>query len=276
VDPVSDAASLGPAAGAFEAPVIEVTDQDFAEAVIEESKRRPVVVDFWADWCQPCRVLGPVLEKVATEKQGAFLLAKLDVDANRVTSQQFQVQSIPNVWAFVDGKPVDQFIGAMPEPAVREWIDKLLPSEADRGAERAMEAEREGRLDDAEAAYREALGGDPNNGPARLGLARVLAARGDLDAARELATPLLPDPEAMRLLAAIRVSEWSKEDPSDPLGRAKAAAAQGEWGSALEQLLEIVKDHLEAREAMLDVFAVLGDDDPLTREYRPKLAAALF
>src|SRR5438445_13278366 len=98
-----------------EAPVVvDVSDANFADAVLEESQRRPVVVDFWADWCQPCKILGPILEKVAEEKQGAFLLAKLDVDANQVTAQQFRVMSIPNVWAVRDGKPVDQFIGAMP------------------------------------------------------------------------------------------------------------------------------------------------------------------
>src|SRR5437660_7163082 len=100
--------------------VVDVTDADFAQAVLEESKRRPVVVDFWAGWCQPCLVLGPVLEKVAEEKQGEFLLAKLDVDANPQSARQFRVMSIPAVWAFADGKPVDQFVGAIPEPKVRE------------------------------------------------------------------------------------------------------------------------------------------------------------
>jgi putative thioredoxin len=259
-----------------ETAVVEVTDADFEQAVLEESKRRPVIVDFWAEWCGPCRVLGPVLEKVAEDLDGAILLAKLDVDANPVTSGQFRVQSIPNVWAFVDGKPVDQFVGSIPEPAVREWIARLLPSEADVGASQAMEAEREGRLEEAERGYREALEADQSNRAARLGLARVLAASGDIDAAREAVTPLLPDPEAERLLAAIRVSEWGSEDGSDPLARARSLAAQGEWSEAIESMLAMVKERPEAREAMLDVFAVLGDDDPITRTYRPKLAAALF
>jgi putative thioredoxin len=257
-------------------PVTEVSDADFAQAVLEESKLRPVVVDFWAGWCQPCLVLGPILETVAEEKQGAFLLAKLDVDTNPLTARQFRVMSIPAVWAFRDGRPVDQFVGAIPEPAVREWIDRLLPTEADHEAARAMEAEREGRLDEAERMYREALDADPGNRAARLGLGRVLATRGEVEAARELVEPLTPDPEADRVLAAIRVSEWSREDGADPLGRAKAAAGEGRFREALDAMLSLVKDRPETREAMLDVFAVLGDDNDLTREYRPKLAAALF
>src|SRR5207253_5807370 len=141
----------GPSAGA----AVDVSDADFARVVLEESNHRPVVVDFWAEWCRPCRVLGPILERVAEERDGAFLLAKLDVDANRQTASQYRVMSIPAVWGFRDGGPVDQFIGAIPEPAVREWIDGLLPSDADVEAARAMEAEREGRPDDAERGYRE-------------------------------------------------------------------------------------------------------------------------
>jgi len=265
----------------FDSPVvIDVTDADFRDRVIEESKRRPVLVDFWAGWCQPCRTLSPILERLANEKGGEFLLAKLDVDANQYTASQFRVMSIPNVWAFVDGRPVDQFIGALPEQAVRQFVDRFLPTEADREAAQAAQAAETGDVESAERGFREALAEDPGNRAAGLGLARILVERGDLDEARDVVAPLLPDPDAERLLAAIRLSEWSVPDASDPLATPKRMAAEGRWREALDGFLGAVAhapEHRDAaREAMLDVFAVLGDDDPITREYRPQLAAALF
>jgi putative thioredoxin len=260
--------------------VVDVTDADFMERVVEESKRRPVVVDFWAGWCGPCKQLGPVLERVAEEKGGQFLLAKLDVDANQRTASQFRVMSIPNVWAFADGRPVDQFVGALPEQSVREFIDRLLPSEADLDAAEALRAAEAGDVETAERGFREALAEDPRNRGASLGLGQILAERGDVQEAREVLAPLLPDPEAERLLAAIRVTEWAQAPAGDQLAAPKRMAAEGRWRDSLEALLGAVvhapnlKD--DARQAMLDVFAVLGDDDPITREYRPRLAAALF
>src|SRR2546423_600270 len=134
--------------------VIDVTDGDFMERVVEESRRRPVLVDFWADWCGPCKQLSPVLERLADEKQGQFLLAKMDVDRNQYTAAQFRIQSIPNVWAFVDGRPADQFIGAMPEPAVRQFIEGLLPTEADLEAKEASRAADSGDVESAERRFR--------------------------------------------------------------------------------------------------------------------------
>ncbi|HET9310334.1 MAG TPA: thioredoxin domain-containing protein, partial [Actinomycetota bacterium] len=152
---------------------VDVTDADFEQVVIEGSKQRPVVVDMWASWCAPCRTLGPILEKVAAEREGAFLLAKLDVDANAVGNallQAVQSQGIPTVVAFRDGQPVNMFIGAYPEQEVNRFIDTIVPTEAEVEADEALAEETAGDLESAEAGYREALEKEPGNGEAAMGL----------------------------------------------------------------------------------------------------------
>ena len=263
--------------------VIEVTDQNFRTVVVEESRRRPVVVDFWAEWCQPCRMIGPVLERLADEHDGEFLLAKLDVDANPQASQAFRIQSIPAVKAFRDGAVVNEFIGAIPEQAIRQFLQSVLPTESDAMVEQADGAERREDFEEAERLYRVAFETDPKNTGAALGLGRMALVRGDLEEARRILRPLRPDPEAERLLAAIDVSEWGdpKANGHGPMADAERAAAEGRFQEALETFLAAVRngdpeDRDRAREAMIKVFAVLGDADPLTLEYRRKLSAALF
>jgi putative thioredoxin len=256
--------------------VVEATDANFVDVVVEESKTRPVVVDLWASWCGPCRTLGPMLEKVAQEHDGEFLLAKLDVDANPYTAGQFGVQSIPTVVAFKDGRPVDGFVGAIPEPMVQEFVGRLLPTEADREAEEAADVEASGDLAAAEAGYRDAIAQDTNNRTARLGLARILADRGDADEARQTLMPLLPDADAERLLAQLEVASWSRLREPGTLASAKRLAAQAKWREALDAMLGALRDDPDARQAMIEVFTVLGEDDELVAEYRRKLASALF
>jgi putative thioredoxin len=279
--------------------VIDVSEEAFQREVLEESRRRPVVVDFWASWCAPCRFLGPVLERLAEEYGGEFLLAKVDVDANPGLAAAFGVQSIPTVKAFRDGRVVSEFVGALPEATVRRWLGELLPSEADRLVRRAEELEagvaREAearrpapepgldpRLDEAEALYRRALELEPHHRRARLGLGRVLAWRAREDEARDVLSPLRPDPDAERLLDALEVAGWARLEDRDesPVVRGKRRAASGAWEEALRALLEGVaaggEEREEARQAMLKIFALLGEENPLTREYRRKLARLLF
>jgi putative thioredoxin len=261
--------------------VVEVTDATFPSAVIEESHRRPVVVDFWAAWCQPCRLIGPVLERLAEEHGGQFLLAKLDVDANPEAAGAFRIQSIPAVKAFRDGQVVQEFIGAIPEQSIKQFLQAVLPSEAEGAVERAEEAERSGRPDEAERLFREALEADAGLTRAALGVGRLAALRGDGEEARRVLTPLRPHPEADRLLAAIEVSEWASPNGSGPVADAERAAAEGRFQEALDVFLAAVRNGREeerdrGREAMLKLFAVLGDEDPLTIEYRRRLAAVLF
>jgi len=260
--------------------VVEVTDETFEQVVVEGSKERPVVVDLWASWCAPCRTLGPILEKVASERGGAFLLAKLDVDANGVGQALLQAvrsQGIPTVVAFRDGAPVSLFIGAYPEQEVNAFVESIMPTEADKEAVEA-EAELEaGDLEGAEAGFREALALDPDNRDAGLGLARVLVERGALDEARPLVMKHLPDPDAERLHAAIEVKEWASDAGTGTLGTAKRAAAQGRWPEALDGMIASLADDRDgARQAMVTGFAVLGDDHQLVVEYRRKLTAALY
>jgi putative thioredoxin len=259
--------------------VVDVTDADFEQVVIQGSMQRPVVVDMWASWCAPCRTLGPTLEKVARERDGAFLLAKLDVDANAVGNallQAVQSQGIPTVVAFSGGQPVNMFIGAYPEPEVNRFIDEILPSEVELEADEALAEEAAGDLESAEAGFRDVLSKDAGNRDAAIGLARILVGRGDIEEARALAEPLLPDPDAERIMATVRVHDWRSAPGDGAIGAARAAAADGRWRAALDGLLAAFDDDPDAaRASMVDIFTILGED-PLVGEYRPKLAARLF
>ena len=259
--------------------VVDVTDADFESVVIQGSSTRPVIVDMWAAWCGPCRTLGPILEKVAEERDGAFLLAKLDVDANTVGQELLaavQSQGIPTVVAFRDGAPVSMFIGAYPEQEVNRFVDSVLPSEAELVAGDAQAEAESGDLEAAERDFRQALEKDPDNRDARVGLADLLARREDYREAEELVRPVLPDPDAERVMARVRVGSWGDLSPDGTLASAKRRAAEGGWREALDALLQMLPGEPQAREAMVDVFAVLGDEDPIVTEYRRKLANALF
>ena len=239
-----------------------------------------MVVDLWADWCGPCERLGPTLEKVAEERQGAFTLAKIDVDSQQVGNALLgavRSQGIPTVIAFRDGQPVSMFIGAYPEDEVNRFIDSILPTDAEVEAAEAAEELASGDVGEAEAGFRDALEKEPDNREAALGLARILIDRGALDEARPLVMPHLPDPDAEQLHARLEIAEWVSAPPDGTIGAAKHAAAAGRWSEALERLIAgLDEDRDAARQALVTVFAALGDDDPLVPEYRRKLAAALY
>lgn len=269
--------------------VVDVTEATFATAVLQESRTRPVVVDFWAAWCGPCRVLGPILERLAVDMRGAFVLAKIDVDRNQRLAAQFGVQGIPAVKAFRDGKLVDQFEGALPEAQVRAWLKKLVPSEVDLWLTAAADQER---ADPAGAAtlYRRVLQAEPANAVARLGLGRVLMLQGD-PAARDVLREIKPGAkEHAAAQALLDLADFlaAAEDTTGEVGstaRLYREAAQharaGAWNAALPVLLQIVQRDRAwgddaARKAMLAIFTVLGAADPLVPQYRKQLANALF
>ena len=257
--------------------VIEVGEADFEARVVEASRETPVVVDFWAGWCRPCLVLGPILERLAGEHEGRLVLAKVDVDANPGLAARFRVQGIPAVKAFRDGHVVSEFVGAQPEELVRRFLDDVLPSEADDLVEEAGRSREAGDASAAEAVYRRALEIRPGHEGATVGLARVLAEEGRADEARSLLDRVPASAEGRSVAAELDL--LSLAGASGGLGAAARAAAAGEHRMALDRALELLDDGEDrdaARELMVRVFEVLGSDDPLTREYRPRLARALY
>lgn len=281
--------------------VIDVSDHDFQQQVIEQSHHRPVVVDFWAPWCGPCRMIGPVLERLAAEANGAWVLAKLNVDHNPQTAGRFGIQGIPAVKGFRNGRVVSEFVGAQPEPQIRRFIDQLTPRPADGLAADGQRLEAQGKLAQAETAYRQALASDASHPAALLGLGRVLFQRDQFEealAAWQRVPPGQPERgEAeswiakanFRQQAALSGGEVEArrrlathpDDLEARLALAAAMAAKGSYREALEGYLEVVRRDRgafrnQARQAMLSLFSILGDEHPLTGEYRPQLAMLLF
>jgi putative thioredoxin len=244
-----------------EAAIFDVDEAEFEERVLEPSRSLPVVVDFWADWCGPCKQLTPALERAASARAGKVELAKLDVDANQRLSQAFRIQGIPAVKAFRDGRVVAEFTGAIPPAEVERFFDSLVPSEADELAESGDEA----------ALWR-ALELDPDHTGARRELGRILLRRGEADEAIELLDAARGDFVADGLTARARLS--GDED----LAAAFDAWDAGDAAGALERLQAALPDPERQdliRRVMVAIFTELGADHPLAREHRRRLSASL-
>ncbi|MEX2322874.1 MAG: thioredoxin [Acidimicrobiia bacterium] len=274
--------------------VKDIDQTQFGQAVLQRSHEVAVVVDFWAEWCQPCKALGPILERVAADHADRVDLVKVDIDANPELASQFGVQSIPFVLAFKDGQPVANFTGALPESSVRSWVDQLLPTEMDLLADQARDLAFDGDGPAAEALYREVLDQVPDHQEAATSLASILIARGETDEALIVLGRLPRTAEVERLEAAARVTAAQGTDVGDLERRlaatpddhalrielGQALAARGEYEPALDHLLAVVRDapdhRDEARQGMIDVFGLLGPEHPLTSTYRRALANALY
>lgn len=275
--------------------ITETTDNTFEQDVIERSRERPVVVDFWATWCGPCRMLGPILEKLAGEYAGRFQLVKAETDRNQQAAASFNVSSIPAVFAVVNGEVVDYFAGALPEPQLRAWLERLLAM-AD-----AADVQRLESTDPAAAIarYRELLAQHPNQPQLQIGLARVLQAQGELDEARKIIDKLeargFLEPEAQQVKSALVLASQPQGDlatleaaaAAEPenldkqLALARALAGAERYEEALQRALSVIQTRRdgpgeEARQLMIDIFRVLPGDSELTGTYRRKLASVLY
>jgi putative thioredoxin len=248
-----------------------VTENDFEARVIDRSHEVPVVVDFWAEWCGPCRTLGPAIESAVARRAGEVELAKVDVDHNPMLAQAFGIRGIPAVKAFRDGRVAAEFTGAIPPARIEEFLDRLLPSEADRLAAAGDEE-----------SLRRALEDDPRHADAASRLGRLLIGRGETDEAQAILEPVATDFIAAGLLARISLSAGQNGAERDSrLDEAFAAWDEGDPERALEALQEEVAETGDPerqdllRQAMVAIFTELGPDSPLARSHRRRLAAAL-
>lgn len=280
--------------------IVNIDESNAAQLLIEESHKRPVVVDFWADWCEPCKVLMPMLEKIANEYQGAFLLAKVNADEQQAITQQFGVRSLPTVMVIQDGQPVDGFAGAQPEPQVREMLAKYLPKPWDGLLQMAQEAMDAGDFASALGPLRQAREDSGRQHDITLSYAHALIECLRLDEAEAVLGEIrLADQDALyeQLHAQLAIKREAAKSPElDALEQRLAAdpdnldvrhqlAVQytngGQFREAMQCLIEILRKDLEHAEGatkklLLDTIASLGKGDPLAAEYQRKLYSLLY
>ncbi len=280
--------------------IVETTDDHFESDVLERSFTVPVVVDFWAEWCQPCRLLGPVLDQLAREMDGQFVLVKANTETTPQAAAQFGVQSIPAVFGLRSGRIVDTFLGALPEEQIRQWLQRVLPSPADQLLDRGQSL-LVANPKEAEDCFRQAIAAEPNLFAAHIALAELLLNQQRPDECQQTIDLLQQrgflEPEAERIRAALdRQRQGAVVDdvqacraavaqaPDDlqlQLNLADALAAQEDYAEALQLGLQVVQKSSgtlreKARQTMVDIFRLLPDDSELTRQYRRQLSMALY
>ncbi|MCP4187597.1 MAG: thioredoxin [Gammaproteobacteria bacterium] len=273
-----------------------VSIQDFQALVLENSFKQPVLVDFWADWCEPCKTVMPMLAKLADEYGGKFHLAKVDTEAEQQLAAHFQIKSLPTMKLFVNGQPVDERMGALPENEVRAFIDQYITSESDTIMAAANEALQQGNTDQALEFMNQALAKDPENSDLKINIATVVNAQGDGDSALALLDSLDDEGKnkdsAIKLRAEIEMADRLKDLPpideiekklatnpgdlSALLDKANYLTAQGDYETAMDCLLRVMTLDRQfqedaGRKALLALFDMLGGDHPSVQKYRRKM-----
>jgi len=289
--------------------IIEVMTENFMSDVIERSKETPVIVDFWAPWCEPCKQLTPVIEKIVREKNGNVILAKMNIDESPEVAQQLKIQSIPAVMAFNDGQPVDGFIGVQPEKNITEFINKISSLKNSSSIEENIIAGKkyidDGDIETAALVFSEILKIEPENISAKSMLARCLLRSDQIDEAEDIINNLPPNSESNQDFVSVRseveVFKNAKNNPisneqEDELRRdidknpknhqirldlAKILLAKGENENSINELLKIIEfdpkwNDGEARKQLIEIFNILGNEDILVIEGRKKLSSMLF
>ncbi len=271
--------------------IIDVSEADFEYQVLAYSQHIPVVVDFWAEWCVPCRTLGPMLERLTLEAGGAFRLAKVNVDQNQNLSLRYNVRSIPAVKAFRDGKMVSEFVGMQPEPKLKEWLRALAPSSTDLLLEKGLSLISEGEWVSSQEAFQEILKVNPDSAPALFGLAKSILAQGQVDEAQRILQSLPPSREFARAEALLPLTQAlirqqnGENNHDQPLEaayqRALRLILRGNIPASLDGLLDILREDKyfrdgEVRQVILGLFELMGDENPVTRQYMQELASVLF
>jgi putative thioredoxin len=234
-------------------PAIDVTDVTFQSEVIDRSMQTPVIVDLWAEWCGPCRTIGPILERVTDATDGRVVLAKVNVDENPGVSQAFQVQSIPAVYALKDGQVIDGFVGAYPEHVIEQFVQSLLPTEEDLQVSQLLAA-------GDEASLRAALELEPANEDVIVALAELLVEDGRAEEALQLLARIPESERTRKVAAAARLSQKPADD----------------YDHQLTVLLDQVKGDDDARQQYVDILELMGPDDPRTAQYRKLLTSRLY